>query len=529
MADSPVASAQNVSGWTGHVAVLAALTGWRRACFLSAAGILSALALPPFGWAPLLWLSIPLLLVMLDGAGSWWRAATAGWWWGLGHFVAGLYWIGIALLVDPERFAWMLPLADLGVPAGLALFPALATGLIYALSRPGGSRLLVAGGVWMAADMLRGHILSGFPWNLFATTVIQWPAAAEGASLVGAYGLSGVVVLVAGLPYLGWRRTAGGGLAAAITTVMALGLIGHGVATVPGEAPRVEPILPLRVVQGNIDQRLKYDEATQLDQLRTLMALSAVAPAAGTDMPRLIIWPETALPWPLETDPRLAPLLGSLVPDNGAVMVGALRLERAGDGLTLWNSLRIIRSDGTVAASYDKHALVPFGEFLPLRSVLGRLGIDKLAASGIDLAAGPGPRTLAVPDLPPVGPMICYEAIFPEAARPAVRPDWLVNVTNDAWFGRSSGPYQHLAAARLRAVEQGLPLVRAANTGISALIDPFGRVEQALALGQSGIIDGLLPAPRAATVYSRFGLIVPVLLCLGLIGAGLLTGRRPPD
>lgn len=487
---------------------IAGLAGWRRALLAVLAGAFATLALPPIGLWPALFLSLPVLLLLLEGAGGLRRAFWAGFWWSYGYFVAGVYWIGIALLVDPERFAWLLPFASLGLPLVFALFPAAAGVLAVALGRRGPALLLALAGAWIIGEYARGHVLTGFPWNPLAVAWIDLPAAVQGAALVGAYGVGGLTVLLAGLPFLLLTAQPRGRLGlAALAFVLAGGFLAYGFAVVPsGPAARVEPAVRLRLVQGNIDQRMKHSDEARASHFNRHMELST-QPAADGRRPRIIVWPETALPYVLDAAPQLPRVVGSIVGDDGIALIGAVRIEDGPD-LKAWNSLHALRRDGTLAGTYDKHHLVPFGEYLPLRGVLGLFGLDKLAVGAVDFTAGPGPVSLDLPGLPAVLPLICYEAIFPEAAHdPARRPAWLVNVTNDAWFGTSAGPPQHLAQARLRAIEQGLPLARAANTGISALVDPFGRVEQALPLGVAGVIDGDLPAARAETMFSRLGLL----------------------
>ena len=508
---------------------IAGLAGWRRALFAFAAGALSTLALPPFGFWPALFIGVPALLLLIEGAGNWRRAAVAGWWWGYGHFVTGVYWIGIALLVDPERFAWLLPFASLGLPMIFALFPAFAAVLARVFGRGGPALLVALAGAWIVGEIARDHVLSGFPWNPLAAAWIEVPAAAQGASLAGAFGLGGLTVLFCGLPYLflrvGWERLA----VAAVVIALASGIFIYGQTRVPeGLAPRADPKVRIRLVQGNIDQRLKHDDAARATHFRRHMDLSR-APSADGVAPKLIIWPETALPYTLDAAPQLPRILGSLVGEDGVALIGAVRLRQDERGLKAWNSLHALRHDGGLVGTYDKHHLVPFGEYLPLRGVLGLFGLDKLAVGAVDFSAGPGPRGIDLPGIGRVLPLICYEAIFPEAAEdPDARPALLVNVTNDAWFGTSNGPPQHLAAARLRAVEQGLPLARAANTGISALVDPYGRVEQALPLGVAGVIDGDMPAAAAPTLFAQWGALVPASLAFIMLLLGFAGRSRSP-
>lgn len=281
------------------------------------------------------------------------------------------------------------------------------------------------------------------------------------------------------------------------------------------------PGVRLRLVQANIDQRMKWEEAERANTLRKYLALST---QPGPMPVTHVVWPETALPYFLSSDPELLRILSRIVPPGGLLLTGAVRAEPGNGSYRVWNSIHAIDDGGQVVATYDKVHLVPFGEYVPLRNVLP---LDKITPGASDFTAGPGPRTLVLPGLPPVSPSICYEAIFPDALVAPTEPrvQWLLNVTNDAWFGQSAGPHQHFASARLRAIEQGVPLVRAANTGISAVVDPYGRVLAHLALGSEGVLDSPLPLALPPTPYARLGdlaLLIMLAIAFGLI----LLGRR---
>jgi apolipoprotein N-acyltransferase len=295
-----------------------------------------------------------------------------------------------------------------------------------------------------------------------------------------------------------------------------------------GAAPPPGPGPVLRLVQANIDQHHKWQPELRMQWFRRHLELSAQV----ADGVRAVIWPESATPYALDQEPEARRLIGQVVPPGGLLLTGGERFDLASEPPRAWNSLFALDPSGAIVARYDKRELVPFGEFLPLRGVLGRIGLKKVTGGTIDFQPGPGRQTLTLPGLPPFSPLICYEAIFPGAVvDPGARPAWLLNITNDAWFGRSSGPYQHLAMARLRAVEEGLPLVRSANTGISAVVDPLGRITARLDLGTTGVLDAALPAPLAAPPpFARFGLwVVVALACLAgatAILADLCRARR---
>ncbi|HLT02691.1 MAG TPA: apolipoprotein N-acyltransferase, partial [Geminicoccaceae bacterium] len=281
----------------------------------------------------------------------------------------------------------------------------------------------------------------------------------------------------------------------------------------------------LRLVQGNIAQQQKWQPEGRRLAFDRHLTLSAESRDGITH----VIWPESAAPYPLEQDGVAREMIAEVVPPGGLLLTGGERFDLSGEPPLAWNSLFVLDGTGAILARYDKRDLVPFGEFLPLRDVLGRIGLDKLTHGSIDFQAGPGRATIRLPGLPPFSPLICYEAIFPGSVVDRDdRPAWLLNITNDAWFGRSTGPYQHFAMARMRAIEEGLPLVRSANSGISAVVDAWGRTEAQLALGETGVLDAALPQPLpGGTPFARSGgLIVLAPAALLVLAALLLEARR---
>jgi len=512
----------------GLASRLSAITGWRRVAVLVLLGALATLSLPPLGWLPVLLPALSGLVWVLDGIRTRRAAFAAGWWWAWAWFAIGFYWIGNAMLVDPERFAWMIPFATLGLGAVQAVFIGLAT-LVTHMSRAGGIfRVLVLAGAWTLMEWVRSWFLTGFPWNPLGSVWDAVPTVLQLASVIGVFGLCAFTILVFALPAVladfitkAGRRTVVGlifALLAGAVVFGALRLDAHPTELVPG--------IRLRLVQAAIAQRHMWR-----DDLRQSQLLDHVELTRGPGFDRIthVVWPETAAPFFLNLDPQARALVASVAPPGGLVLAGSPRITPQGaEPFGLWNSLMAVDGAAQVLGIYDKAHLVPFGEYVPLR---GLLPIAKLTAGGTDFSAGPGARTLALPGLPPVGPFICYEAVFPGAvADPANRPQWLLTLTNDAWFGKSAGPHQHLAAGRMRAVEEGLPLVRSANSGISAIIDPLGRELHRLGLNQRGVLDGELPRPLAVTLYSRWGNIVPIclagiLLLLGVFGHILRSVR----
>ncbi len=501
---------------------------WKGRFGLFALGAVSALAFPPTGLFFVLWLCLPLLMRSIDRSASWKGAFGRAWLFGLGQFCAGLYWIACALLVDPVRFGWMIPFAVGGLSAFLAVYIGFA-GALARLVRPGWPRLLVFAAAWGAGECLRGVVFTGFPWNPLGSAWASVNPVLQIVSVTGTFGLSVLTAGAAAAPGL-FFRSRREGLAATVAGFVLFAAIGAwGAARIPAEAQPTQPGIRLRLVQASIPQTLKWAPGMRAAHFRQQAELSQ-RPAEIA--PTHIIWPETAAPsyLDLEDGDRLA--LASLTPPGGLMLVGSVRgrVDQAGQLLQVWNSLLALDGQGDILGQYDKAHLVPFGEYMPLPKWLP---VSKITVGSTDLTPGPGPQTLHLPGLPPVGPLICYEAIFPGAVVDEEnRPEWMLNVTNDGWYGISSGPYQHFAAARMRAIEEGLPLVRNANNGISAVIDPYGRVIASLGLDGVGVVDAPLPVSAPITIFARMGLgVLYVLLMItgltGLIGH-LYNKRRAP-
>jgi len=524
---------------------IAGLAGWRRYGLAFALGVLLAGAmplpgigsLPPLNLAPVIFIAFPGLLWLDEGSATIWASARLGYVFGFGFFVAGLYWIAAALFVDIVSFWWALPFAVLGVPALLAFFPATAL-LVTAV---GSSRLRLSAiariclfaVAWAAAEWARGHALTGFPWNLVG---YAWSGGFPGSLLVlqsvawvGIYGLSFLTVLAAALPALlgtpslaplsAWRRAA--------PALAALLLI-----LVPAAAgavrlrllPTVSTATWLRLVQPSIPQTLKWDPSVAEANFHRLIELSA----SPSDHPlAAVLWPEAAATFLIERDAAHRGAIAAVAPKDGYVITGALRANPPPGRVTqVWNSIEAVDRDGAIRASYDKAHLVPFGEYIPFGDFLP---IRQLSVGAIDLSPGPGPQTIALPGLPSLAPLVCYEAIFPGAVvDPQSRPSWLLNVTNDAWYGRSSGPFQHFAIARTRAIEEGLPLVRVANNGISGVVDAAGRVLARTGLDAVTYADIALPEAGPPTLYGRAGDWLFLLLLIAGLVPVMIRRRRSP-
>ncbi len=509
---------------TALAARLGALQGWRRRGTLTLFGAIAALALPPVHFLPALLLSFPALVWIWDGSRSRFSAFAAGWWWGLGWYGAGFYWIAHALLIEPEKFGWLIPFATLGLGGLVAMFSGVAT-LVAALPRlTGPGRVLLLAATWTLGEWLRTFVLTGFPWNPLGSVWDGVLPVLQLGALTGIHGLSLMTALAFGLlavvadPQPVRRRLVLAGLALALPAAACVGgsirLADHPTEMLPG--------IRLRLVQAAIAQDNKWRDDARLRNLETQIALSR---GPGFDTITDVIWPETAAPYFLDLDDAHRAMAAAAAPPGGLLLTGAPRITpRDVEPVGLWNSLMAVDARGRLVGVYDKVHLVPFGEYVPFRGILP---LAKITAGGMDFSSGPGPRTLDLPGLPPVAPMICYEAIFPGTVigPNQKRPQWLLNVTNDGWFGVSAGPHQHLAAARMRAIEEGLPLARAANTGISAVFDGWGREIARLGLGDRGIVDSPLPrAPDGITAYGQWGDRIPLALGL-LVGlSGIVIG-----
>ncbi len=499
---------------------LAARRGWRADGVAAGLGALSALALPPLHVLPVLWLAVPGLLLLIGAAPGALAAARRGFWFGFGHHVVGLYWITEAILLESARYWWLVPLAVPALSALLALFIAVPCGLTR-LAVPGWRRVLMLAGSWLLFDLARQYLGTGFPWNPWGSVwAVPGPVGdvmIQPAAWVGTPGLTLATLLIAAAPVLG---RAGWGMASASLAIWAL--LGYQRVL----APEPEGTgLTVLLVQGNVAQGQKWDLDAARAAFARHLALTREGMARLGTGPAVVVWPETSsTPYLLTENPAAREaILNAAAPARGAI-VGSLSFTKGyasadPDNLPL-NSLVAMGAGGIVAAPYSKWHLVPFGEFAPswvplsIQIVPGRFGF------------GTGPATLRVPGVPPVGAMICYETIFPaQVVDQADRPDWLVNITNDAWFGNSTGPRQHLAAARMRAVEEGLPLMRAANTGISAGFDSRGRELGRTQMGVATTVALPLPGKRPVTSFSRWGLVLPGLLGILTITAALNGGR----
>ncbi|MEO1198337.1 MAG: apolipoprotein N-acyltransferase [Pseudomonadota bacterium] len=521
--------------------------GLRRLAIALIAGAVSALAMPPYDAVPVLLVTFPVLVWLIDGSVAAGRRAglravlsafTVGWAFGAGYFVVGLYWIGAAFLVEAETFAWMMPFAMAALPVGLGLFYGIATAIARSLWISGPWRVVSFATGLLAAELLRGTVLTGFPWNGFGYALTVTPVMMQSASLIGVYSLAFIAGLVFAAPaalapvtrdnrsrFQALNRWMPLGLAA----VLVAGIVVFGVLRL-GQEPRPGTGVAIRIVQPSIAQTDKWRPEMRDDIFARYLALTDEATAPGSMGVRdaaLVIWPESAMPFLYQTNAAAQTAIADLLPPGTSLITGlqtAERDEMVPRGFRTYNSVAVIEADGQIAATYDKVHLVPFGEFLPFQATLERLGIRQLTGVVGGFDRGDDRKVMTAGTAPSFLPLICYEIIFPGRVVPAgERPRWLLNVTNDAWFGDSPGPHQHLRQARVRAVEEGLPLVRAANTGISAIIDPHGKIVSQLPLNVSGVIDGELPSPLGDQTWAaRFGMVIPIAILMAALGTSLL-------
>ncbi|MEM9797937.1 MAG: apolipoprotein N-acyltransferase [Pseudomonadota bacterium] len=461
------------------------MSGWTRAFALIFCGVAAAAGQAPLGWWFVALPAFAVAIALIAGAN---RPFLSGWLFGTAHFAAALHWIVEPFFVDAAATGWLALPALVAVAAGLALFWGVAGGI----GRRAGGSLGVALALALA-ELARSYVLTGFPWALPGHVLIASPAL-PAASFAGAHGLTLAVLAGAGL--MAYRHLGAVALGLAVWTLpFALAL------TLP-PAPVADPgAQRVRLVQPNAPQHLKWDPAWM--PIFFTRGLDATAAPSDGPVPDAVIWPETALPALLRDSDDLRATIAA-ASGGTPVVIGAQRYDAAGRPR---NTMVVLDgAEGAIGTIHDKHRLVPFGEYLPLPRLFGAVGLGPLAAQlAGGYAPGDGPALVEVPGLGSVLPLICYEAIFPQDLRRVDRPRALLHLTNDAWFGTFAGPFQHLSLARLRAAESGLPLLRAANTGVSAMIDARGAIVAQIGLGQTGHLDVAVPTAFAPTPYQRMG------------------------
>ena len=492
------------------------------------AGLVAACGFEPLGLWPLSLAATALLLWLIREAPSLRRALARGWWFGIGHFVLGLNWIATAFTYQAEMPASLGYVAVVLLSLFLAIYPAAAAGLAWRWGRKDDLRLiLLFAAAWIVTEWLRAALFTGFGWNPLGVALLP-TTVADAARLVGTYGLSGLAAILAGaLLLLALRRW--GGATELVGLAVAVGSAGF----LLGDHNRRPAGPAIRIVQPNIGQQDKWREGFEEENLIRLEGYST----GGRDEPRLLLWPEAAVTRPLENGLRdpghaaevadLRRAVAGMLGERDLLLTGGITW-RSADGRNVTsatNSVFAIDRSGRILARYDKAHLVPYGEYLPMRPILSAIGLSRLAPGDIDFDSGPGPRTIHLPLAGKVGFQLCYEIIFSgEVVDRKNRPNFLFNPSNDAWFG-AWGPPQHLAQARLRALEEGLPVLRATPTGISAVVDADGRLLVGLPWRRAGVIDSHLPPAKPPTPFARFGNVHPLLFALALVAIALLAGR----
>jgi len=506
--------------------------------FLAGSG--GALALAPFYMPVFMIVALTVFVWALDGAylrgqahakgRNTWDVALVAWFFGFGYHLAGLYWIGFAFLVEAEAYAWMIPFVAVLMPGGLALFTALAAVLALRFWQPGFLRIVALCVSLALFEWLRGHILTGFPWNLYGYVFGFSEALMQNASWIGGYGLTLLVLLIFAAPAvfaLPALKSSRPWTVILSVTLVLISMWGWGAWRLGVASDAVIDQVRLRLVQPSVPQAEKWLPSNKRNVLDLYLELTT---GDGFEDVTHVIWPESAVPYILNREPLRLTEIGAMLGPDKTLLTGAVRIES--DGQTgerlFYNSLHVAKvsesGETELLSTYDKTHLVPFGEYLPASDLLDLIGLKQLTFGDGGYSAGRDLMTLDVPGAPKVVPLICYEVIFPGHTLPeGTDARWIVNVTNDAWFGDTSGPRQHLAMAQFRAIEVGLPVVRSANNGISAIIDAHGRIRASLDLNARGALDADLPDSGPKTLYSSTGDGVFGVLLLLLSGLAVGT------
>lgn len=516
--------------------------GWRRLLLAIAAGAVGALATAPFNIFASLFISFTVLVWLLDGtaggpdggfAGRFGSAFAIGWGFGFGYFAASLWWLGSALLIEADEFAWALPLAILGLPAFLALYYGLAAALARLVWSDGAARIGALAFGFGFAEWLRSWALTGFPWNSIGYAIMPVPVMMQPVAVIGSGGMTVLAVLIFAAPaVIATRRgmKTGLGLAALLLSAQ----FGYGFWALGQPAPQGGRTLNVRLVQPSIDQAAKLAGNDRETIFNEHLRLSALPLEEGKPRPDIIVWPETSIPFILTQNTDALVAIADMLEDGQVLLTGAVRMEEAGPGYEprYYNSVYMIDSEGNILAATDKVHLTPFGEYVPMEDVVRRFGVDNLVALPGGFTAGARREALTLPQGIGLYPLICYEIIFPGEMRGVERGvNALLNLTNDGWFGLTPGPWQHFQQARIRAVETGLPLLRDANSGISAVVDEKGRVVSGLMLGVKGKVDASIVLPNASSSFVKwharnFWLILSLALLYALVGRRAFVPRK---
>lgn len=467
-------------------------------CF--ALGLLSAFALPPLSWPILFMIGFGGFVVLLTSATTYKQCFNAAWFWALGFHLAGLYWISASLFIDIARYGWVLPFSLLALPSYLALIFGGVCSLVHNLRAKPLLHLVVLSIILTICEHNRGWLMGGFPWNMFGYIWADTLPIIQSVSVVGILGLTFLTLLAAATFGLLFKPLDKSSLIA----ISCVGILFSCIALWGTQRLETTPVtyhdnVNLRLVQPSIEQKERKTHDQRIMALAKIVGLSK----QPSEKPIThIIWPETASPFFLNEDADARAVLKHIVPKGGAILTGSPSRIVENGVQKYFNSLVVMNDKGAIIGGYDKSHLVPFGEFVPLRNILQTVPVAVDVIGTADFTPGAGAKTLRAPNLPSFSTMICYEAIFSgRIVDEHDRPAFLLQVTNDAWFGDTSGPYQHLAMARVRAIEEGIPLIRVANSGVSAVVDPLGRIVTSLELNKRGIIDSGLPKALEPAPY----------------------------
>lgn len=476
-------------------------------------GSFATTALPPFFVLPLLIISFSGLYLLVVKSQNKKQAFFTGWFFGFGHFTTGIYWICYALLTDPEKFAWMIPFAISGLPAVLAIYIGLVSLIVFVIPANGIRRIFVFTSVWVITEILRGILFSGFPWNLIGYSLNFSNYLIQINSVTGIFGASLLVTIFATMPALLIEKNGVNKkniIAVVISLLIIPALFVFGYLRTSNETNEAGKKITIAVVQANISQNLKWEPTLRIKNfMEHVLHTEEIQKKYGA-APKLIVWPESGVSYFLDQERNLQNMIRNAINYNDILITGSIREEENETHYDIWNSIFVMNKARGVIDYYDKFKLVPFGEFVPLRNVLWF--VDKITHGAVDFSKGPGPKTISLENGIKISPSVCYEAIFSgKIIDEKNRPDLMVNVTNDAWFGISSGPHQHFEMARIRAVEEGIPLVRSANTGVSGVIDEYGRVLASTELGTKANLVFDLNLKTTNTVFSVYG-ILPVII-----------------
>lgn len=525
---------------TGIAAYLQQLNGWKRQSVALICGAATSFALTPFYLTPISFLTFPILVILLDGIAKTslrkkrlQLAALTCWSFGFGYFVCGLWWLSHAMLVDPIAFAWAIPFAVFGLPAYLALYWAFAGIIAMLLWRAGPSRFFALAFALGVGEYLRGTLLTGFPWGAIGYTAMPFPLLMQSAAVVGLYGMNALAVLIYCVPvvFLTGERKA---FALAMAIMLLCAQVGFGLyrmSNIPQIADYNQVQRWVRLVQPSIEQSEKLDSQVRMAMFDAHLKLSEAPNRAGSAEPEMVIWPETSVPYILDYVPAAKMRIASTLKPQQFAIVGAVRSDGGPEDEEkhYFNTIEVIDGNGQILDASDKVHLVPFGEYLPYQSLFDKIGLRGIADTVGGYTAGEGRKTVTLPNGFVYLPLICYEVIFPyglDYQGPA--PDAILNVTNDAWFGVTPGPFQHFDQARLRAVELGIPLIRAANNGISAVVDPYGRIVASLGQNKVGFLDVPIPPAIVPIWYKGPNFFHAFVIIAVILIFSIILGRSNP-